>query len=97
MRKNYKNNIYIQVLLVLPRMKTTQITVKEVNEKAFQELKATAIKGKMTVWTALTLAIENWLSSLKEKKGIFSELKPRNWGHGTERLSEEIDKIIYGE
>ena len=79
-------------------MKTTQITVKEVNEKAFQELKATAVRNKMTIGTALTLAIEQWVSSLKKTKiGKLSELKPRNWGKGTEYSSEQIDEILYGE
>ena len=49
-------------------MKTTQITVKEVDAKAFQELKSIAVKNKMNVGTALTLAIESWTSSLKKKE-----------------------------
>jgi len=78
-------------------MKTTQITVKEVDEKAFQELRAVAIKSKMTVGAALTLAIENWISSLRKAKGKLSELKPRSWGPGTEYLSEQMDEVLYGE
>ena len=75
----------------------TQVTVKEVDEDSFKELKAEAVRRKMGVGAALTLAIENWLSSLKQKKGSLSELKPRNWGPGTEYLSEDVDKVIYGE
>jgi len=75
----------------------TQITVKEVDETTFQELKSEAIIRKITVGTALTLAIENWLSSLKKTKGKLSELKPRNWGPGTEYTSEQADEILYGE
>ena len=79
-------------------MKTTQITVKEVDEKTFQELKAAAVKSKMTIGTALTLAIEQWVSSLRKTRlSKLSELKPRKWGNGTERLSEEVDEILYGE
>lgn len=26
----------------------------------------------------------------------FFDLKPRNWGKGTEKTSEEIDKTLYG-
>jgi len=51
----------------------------------------------MTVGTALTWAIENWLSSLEPIRGRLSDLKPRDWGPGTERVSEEIDEILYGE
>ncbi len=78
-------------------MKTTQITVKEVNEEIFRELKAAAVRNKMTVGATLSLAIETWLSQLKKKKGNLSELKSINWGPGTEHLSEQIDEIIYGE
>ena len=75
----------------------TQITVKEVDEKAFQELKAQAAKNKMTVGAALTLAIETWLSSTKRAKADLAELKAVSWGQGTERLSEKIDEALYGE
>ncbi len=74
----------------------TQITVKEVDEESFKELKAEAVRRKMGVGIALTLAIESWLSSLKQKKGSLSELKSRNWGPGTEYLSEKVDEAIYG-
>ncbi len=77
-------------------MKTTQITVKEVDQKTFQELKAAAIKSKLTVGAALNIAIETWLSSLRKTKGKLSELKPTDWGPGTEHTSEEIDEILYG-
>ncbi|MBS3175024.1 hypothetical protein J4440_04045 [Candidatus Woesearchaeota archaeon] len=75
----------------------TQITVKEVDKKIFQELKAEAIKRKLNVGTALTLAMQNWLSSLRKKKKDLLDLKPSDWGPGTERLSEQIDEVIYGE
>ncbi len=78
-------------------MKAKQITVKEVDEKAFQELKAAAAKNKMPVGVALSLAIETWLSTLRKTKGKLSELKPINWGEGTEHLSEQVDKILYGD
>lgn len=73
----------------------TQITVKEVNEQAFRDLKSFAVKNNMNVGAALSLAIESWLTSMKGKKDTLSQLKPINWGKGTERLSEEIDSVIY--
>ena len=30
------------------------------------------------------------------KKDKFTGLKPINWGKGTEHVSEEVDKILYG-
>jgi len=75
----------------------TQITVKEVNKEVFNELKAEAIKRKINVGTALTLAIENWLSSLKKTKKSLLDWKPTNYGSGTEKLSEEVDEVLYGD
>jgi len=74
---------------------TTQITVKEVNEKAFRELKAFAVHHNMHVGAALSLAIESWLATMKNRKDTLSTLKPVNWGKGTEHLSEEVDSILY--
>ena len=31
----------------------------------------------------------------REKFGSFLELKPFDWGEGTEKSSEEIDEILY--
>ncbi|HIH26348.1 hypothetical protein J4476_03890 [Candidatus Woesearchaeota archaeon] len=75
----------------------TQITVKEVEDKTFQELKAEAVKRKMSIGTALTLAIENWLSSIKKPRGSLLMWKSTDWGPGTEKLSEQVDEIIYGD
>ena len=40
--------------------------------------------------------MKTWLSNLKKTKGKLSDLKYRNWGVGTEKLSENVDEIIYG-
>ena len=77
-------------------MKKTQITVKEVDEGSFKELKAFATKGKITVGAALTLAIEELLSQTNKKKKDLSQLNPTNWGLGTENLSEQINESSYG-
>ncbi|MEK6955023.1 MAG: hypothetical protein AABW52_00025 [Nanoarchaeota archaeon] len=75
----------------------TQITVKEVEEKTFQELKSEAANMKMSIGAALTIAIESWLSSIRKPKGSLLKWKPRDWGPGTENLSEQVDEIIYGD
>ena len=72
-----------------------QITVKEVNEQAFRKLKSFAVQRKMNVGTALSLAIESWLSNMKTKHDTLSQLRPINWGKGTEHLSEEADSVLY--
>ena len=75
----------------------TQITVKEVEKETFQELKAEAIKRRLSVGTALTIAINSWLSSINKPKESLMKWKSSNWGSGTEKTSEQIDEILYGE
>lgn len=72
-----------------------QITVKDVNEETFHELKAYAVKNKMTVGTALTMAMHTLMTSLKKRKGKLSDVKPFVGGAGTERLSEQMDEVLY--
>lgn len=38
-----------------------------------------------------------FLYAMLWKKQKFTSLKPVNWGKGTEQVSEEVDKILYGE
>ncbi len=75
----------------------TQITVREVDPKVFQEFKAEATRFGLTIGTALTLAMEKFKAELQRKKGRFTALRPMPWGKGTERLSEEVDAILYRE
>ena len=72
-----------------------QITVKNVDEQTFQELKATAIKQKMTLDNALNIAMHSWLTQNRKPKLNLSQWKTFNGGKGTEHLSEQIDDILY--
>ena len=76
-------------------MAKIQVTVKNVDEEAFSELKAEAARKKLPVGIALSLAIEKWLS--ESKKPI---LQLANWdtikgGPKTRLLSEQIDSVLY--
>lgn len=77
-------------------MKNKQITVRDVNPQVFQEFKAAAVDNGMRLGIALTLAMEKLRSELLRKKFKFTSLKPVDWGKGTERVSEEVDQILYG-
>lgn len=74
-----------------------QVTIKEVDDRAFRELKAAAAKNKMTIGSALNLAIRSWLWTTQNTKGRLSKIKSWDWGPGTERLSEQADKVLYGD
>ena len=78
-------------------MGNVQISVRDVNRKIFNEFKAKTIKEGMTLGQALNLVMMEWLDEEKEiPKESLLKLKPFKWGKGTEKISEEIDKIIYG-
>ena len=77
-------------------MTTTQLSVKEVDEKTFQEFKAESIREGLKVGQALTLAMQEWLKTEKKTQKVsFLNLKPIKGGKGTEKVSENIDKILY--
>ncbi len=73
-----------------------QLSVRDVDEEAFKEFKAAAVKNGMKLGGALNLAMEIFKDKL-ERKRKFTELKPIKGGKGTERVSEEVDKILYGD
>ncbi|GEM_PF-1348360 len=75
----------------------TQITVRDVNNEVFRTFKASAIKKGLNIGAALTLAMEHFTEELKEKQLKFSKHKPVSWGKGTEKTSEEVDTILFGD
>ncbi len=79
-------------------MKEIQISIRNVNDGVFKEFKAETVKRGMTLGQALTIAMEEWLDEEKENPKLrITDLKPFNWGKGTENTSKEIDKIVYGD
>lgn len=72
-------------------------TIRNVNKKIFAEFKAEATREGLSVGEALNMAILAWLERRKKKKLSLKDFKPTNWGKGTEKTSEEIDKILYGD
>ncbi|MBI4015925.1 MAG: hypothetical protein HY362_04370 [Candidatus Aenigmarchaeota archaeon] len=74
----------------------TQITIRDVDTKTFREFKAASVSRGLKLGTAVTLAMEKFKSEI-EGKEKFAALKPIKWGKGTERVSEDVDKILYGE
>ena len=94
-RQKLLRNIFVYNMFDMLNM-GTQITVREVDPDTFREFKAEATKRGMTLGAALTIAMEKFKSELGRKKMKLSALKPVHWGKGTEHVSEEVDKILYG-
>lgn len=74
-----------------------QVTIKNVDENTFREFKAVAVRRGVKLGAALTLAMEKFKGELLKKKDKFTNIKPINWGNGTEHLSEQVDKILSGD
>ena len=84
-------------------MGKTFIGVRDVDEDTFRKFRAMTIEEKMKLGFALTLAMRKLLEERKKKEKAANNkikhlltVKPFDWGQGTEKTSEEIDKILYG-
>ncbi|PIN80163.1 hypothetical protein COV11_04570 [Candidatus Woesearchaeota archaeon CG10_big_fil_rev_8_21_14_0_10_30_7] len=74
-----------------------QLSVKNVDGETFKEFKAEAVKEGLKLGKALELAMKYYMGRRKVLPKLrFLDLKPIDWGKGTEKTSEEIDDIIYG-
>lgn len=73
-------------------------TIRNLDEDAYRRLKAHAARTRRTIGAELTEAIEEYLAhrGAQRKRRSILQFKPRDLGPGTERLSEEIDRIVYG-
>jgi len=78
-------------------MTKTFIGVREVDEEIFRKFRAKAVEEKLNLGDALNLAMKKWLAEEKKKKDPRNllKVKPFNFGPGNEKLSEEIDKVLY--
>lgn len=71
-----------------------QLSVRNINERIFKAFKTKAVKEDLSVGEAMNLAMQLWLEGKKGKVSIL-DLKPMDFGKGTEKLSKEIDKTLY--
>ena len=73
-------------------------TIRNLDEDAFRRLKARAASEGKTIGQALNEAMRTYtMGQLPfEKKRSILDSKPTDFGKGTERLSEEVDAVVYG-
>ncbi len=80
-------------------MTNADITIRNVNVDVLQDFKAEAVREKKTFGKALAEALLLWLQSRKahkRQKSSLLNIKPVDFGQGTEHLSENIDNELYG-
>jgi plasmid stability protein len=73
-------------------------TIRNLDPKAYRALKARAVLLGKNVGDAVNEAIRAWLArpESQPKRGSLRDLRPVALPKGSERLSEEIDDIVYG-
>jgi hypothetical protein len=70
-------------------------SIRNIDPKALQRLRVEAKRKGITMGDSLTEAIEQYLTQ-PNRKFDASKIPVWDWGPGNERVSEEIDEILYG-
>ncbi|HEU4371172.1 MAG TPA: CopG family transcriptional regulator [Methylomirabilota bacterium] len=73
-------------------------TIRNLDERLYRELKARAALSGKTIGELVTEAIRGYLvrSSSLPKRGSLRDLRPEAYPKGNERLSEQVDAVVYG-
>lgn len=73
-------------------------TIRNLDENAYRALKAQAALTGMTIGAAVNEAIRLYLASVSShpRTGSLRSLESYKYPKGTERLSEEVDAVVYG-
>ena len=78
-------------------VKSMNLTIRGLNASVFRKFKAKAVEEGMKLGEALTQAMDIWIRQVADKRELsILDLEAFDWGKGTEKVSVEIDKIIYG-
>ena len=73
-------------------------TVRNLDEQAYRKLRARAVLEGRTVGDLLSEAIRSYLGRAPIGRGTATlrALRPEPYPEGNERLSTEIDQVVYG-
>lgn len=74
------------------------ITIRGADKGLFLEFKAEAVRERKRVGDVFNALIREWLSRHKptQRKLSLLDIKPFDFGPGTENLSQEVDEVLYG-
>jgi plasmid stability protein len=74
-------------------------TIRNLDERAYRALKARAALTGRTIGETVNEAIQVYLARPGDhlRTGTLADLRPRPFPHGNERLSEDVDRVVYGE
>ena len=73
-------------------------TIRNLDQNIYRELKARAALAGKTIGQLVNEAIRLYLMRPEAlpKRGSLGDLAPERYPEGCERLSEEVDAIVYG-
>ena len=73
-------------------------TIRNLDEDVYRQLKARAALHGTTVGELMNEALRAWLAvpDAGSRRRSLAELRPEAYPKGNERLSEEIDTVVYG-
>jgi plasmid stability protein len=73
-------------------------TIRNLDERAYRALKARAALTGRTIGETVNDAIETYLARPGDhfRTGTLADLRPRPFPEENERLSEEVDQVVYG-
>jgi phenylpyruvate tautomerase PptA (4-oxalocrotonate tautomerase family) len=69
-------------------------TIRGIDEEVFREFKARAKSEDRTIGEAVTEAMVEWLN--RDDDVSIDDFEAWDWGEGTENLSEDYEKELYG-
>lgn len=74
-------------------------TIRNIAEDAYQLLRTWAAHRGIGIGEALSQIILDHVQipSIRQRRVSFWDVKPWDWGPGNERVSEEVDQIVYDE
>lgn len=73
-------------------------TIRNLDERAYRELKARAALSGRTIGETVNEAIRAYLArpDLSHRVGSLADIEPLEYPEGNERLSEQVDAVVYG-
>lgn len=76
-----------------------ETTIRDLDEQAYSALREQAVMQGRNVGDLVNEAVRAYLArvAVRQRRSSLRDLKPESFPPGNERLSEEIDDIVYGE
>lgn len=75
------------------------ITIRNLDDQSYRALRARAVLENRTVGDLINEAIRSYLarSPARQRTSTLRDLRPERYRAGNERLSDEINALLYGD